>query len=123
KMKDELKSIVNTNDKLHKNIAKEEQNIVRANDDIKANDLEQERLRNEIHESKSQLYNIRGEEAREAAEKEVKELEKNLTSLQKKDENLHKEITKSEADIRSYERDIDDNTILVDRKEEEIDQQ
>lgn len=122
-LNNELKNIVQTNDKLHKNIAKEERDIIDAQNDIKANDLEQERLRTEIHNGKVRLYDIRGEEARKEAEKEVKELEKNLDGLKRKNENLHKEIVNSEADIRSYERAIDDNNLLVARKETEIDRQ
>lgn len=119
----ELKSIVQTNDKLHKNIAKEERDIIDARNDIKANDIEQERLRTEIHKGKTRLYDIRGEDARKEAEKEVKELEKTLSGLKKQNENLHKEIVNSEADIRSYERSINDNNLLVARKEMEIDSQ
>jgi len=119
----DLKTIVNTNDKLHKNIAKEERDIIDARNDIKSNDLEQDRLRNEIHNAKGLLYNIRGEEAKKEAEKEIKELEKKLSALKKQNENFHKEIVRSEADIRSYQREIADNNLLVARKEIEIDRQ
>lgn len=123
KFNGELKEIVNTNDKLHKNIAKEERDIIEAKDEIKTNVFDQDRVRKQAAEAKDRLYQIRGDEARKIAEKEIKDLEKDLSSLQKRNENLHKEIVNSEADIRSYKRSIDDNNLLVDRKEQEIDDQ
>ena len=119
----DLNKIVDSNDKLHKNIAKEERDIIEARNDIKSNDLDQDRLRNEIQSAKSRIYNIKGSEARKEAEKALSELEKDLSKLKKDNEDYHKEIVKSEADIRSYTREIDDNTILMLRKEKDIDRQ
>lgn len=119
----EMRTIVHTNDKLHKNIAKEERDIVDARNDIELNEMEQDRLRSEIYDARGHLYKIRGEEARKEAEQEIDALEKKLSELKRKNESLHKEIVKSEADIRSFQRSIEDNNLMVARKEVEIDRQ
>lgn len=110
-------------DKLLADISKNEVRIQETKNKIGTNESDQENQRGLIQAQKKKVQKTKNEEAKDAEEKVLKDLEKDLKKLVKEHEGYHKDVVKMQSEIREAERDVSDNELARNLKQEEIEKQ
>lgn len=121
----ELSKLGKEHDKFLSAVSDNEVEINGIKNKISMNEGDQAAKRDAIQSQKKQVLKASemSSEAKKAAGKEQKELEKELKQLVKEHKNYHKDIVKLEAGIRETEREVSNNKLARDLKQEEINKQ
>lgn len=125
-LESELDKLHKEQDNLQKKINESKKYIDNTKEKIATSELDQTRVSNQVQEQKvavSQAKERGSETLVKEEEKKLKTFEGDLSKLQKQEDGFHKDITKTEADIRDYERNLTDNVGALSIKQGDIDKQ